>query len=126
MTNRRQFLKMAGLGAILAVPASMIAEKLITGGLKAQAADLAMVAETDPQAKALGYHVDAAKVDTKKWTKRAGPAGEKQFCYNCMFYKDTSGNPKASKAAPCTLFAGKGVASRGWCNSWAQNPAVKD
>jgi hypothetical protein len=43
-----------------------------------------------------------------------------------MFYKDTSGNPKASKAAPCTLFAGKGVASRGWCNSWAQNPAVKD
>jgi hypothetical protein len=122
--GRREFLKKTGLGLLLAVPASVVAEKLLTGGLEAKAADAPMVQESDPQAKALGYHMDATKVDTKKWTKRAGDAGSKQFCYNCMFFK-ASGDPKAAKTAPCTLFAGKQVAAKGWCNSWAQNPAVK-
>jgi hypothetical protein len=122
--GRRDFLKKTGLGLLLAVPAAMIADQILTGGTPAQAADAPMVAETDPQAKALGYYTDATKVDTKKWAKRGGPGGDKQFCYSCMFYK-ASGDPKTAKSAPCTLFAGKQVQSKGWCNSWTQKPAEK-
>src|SRR5262245_36350018 len=39
----------------------------------------------DPTAEALGYVEDAKKADTKKFPKRAGAEGAKQFCYNCMF-----------------------------------------
>lgn len=140
--NRRDFLKKAGLGMIWAVPATLVANKLLFRGSVAQAqagakgkaaaapaaggadAALVMVKESDPQAQTLGYHENAAKVDTKKWTKRAGAAGQKQYCYNCMFYQ-AKGDAKTSKAAPCTIFAGKGVAAKGWCNSWTQNPKVQ-
>ena len=93
---------------------------------KGKGADTAadMVKESDPTAQALGYHVDAKKVDTKKWPKRAGAEGSKQFCYNCQFYQ-VKGDAKASKSAPCTIFANKPVAGQGWCNSWVQNPNVK-
>lgn len=83
------------------------------------------LSESDPQAVALGYAADVKKVDLKKWPKRAGADGAKQFCYNCQFYQNVSGDPKASKSAPCQIFAGKSVAAKGWCNTWIQNPQVK-
>lgn len=91
----------------------------------ADAPKVSPLSESDPLAVSLGYIVDANKVDLKKWPKRAGPDGAKQFCYNCQFYQNASGDPKASKSAPCQIFPGKSVMAKGWCNTWTQNPKVK-
>jgi High potential iron-sulfur protein len=72
----------------------------------------AMVAETDPQASALGYKADAATVDKVKYPKYA--AG--QMCGNCALFQ---GKP-ADAAGGCPLFAGKQVATKGWCSAWAK------
>lgn len=53
-----------------------------------------MVAETYPQAAALGYKADASKVDKAKFPEYA--AG--QVCDNCALYQGKAG---------CSLFAGK-------------------
>ncbi len=122
--NRRDFLRKGGVGLLAAVIGSRIALKGDVAFAQAGAANLPLVKDDDPTAKALGYVADAKKVDTKKWPKRAGAEGGKQYCYNCQFYQ-VKADPKASKQGPCTLFPGKAVASQGWCNSWTQNPAVK-
>jgi hypothetical protein len=122
MSQRREFLKKAGwtiLGA-------WAAGRLTFSPAPARASTpLPLLSETDQMAKTLGYHADASKVDTKKWSKRAGDAGKKQYCYNCLLFK-AAGDVKASKQGKCTLFPKNDVMGRGWCNSWAQNPAVKD
>jgi hypothetical protein len=77
---------------------------------QAFAADAARVAESDPTAQALGYKEDATKVDKAKFVKYA--AG--QDCGNCSFYQG-----KATDAyAGCPMFAGKQVASKGWCSAY--------
>lgn len=76
---------------------------------------LEALSPTDPMAQALGYYENAAKVDTKKWPKRAGADGKTQLCDNCMFYK-----PASKDRGPCQIFANKTVAAKGWCNSWAK------
>jgi hypothetical protein len=123
--NRRNFLKLTGAGILGAAVASRIlmqgADALAQAGA---APSLGPVKATDPQAQALGYSPDAKKVDTKKWPKPVGAEGAKQFCYNCQFYQ-AKGDPKASKSAPCQIFAGKEVLSKAWCNTWTQNPNVK-
>src|SRR3712207_1762923 len=123
MTNqlRRDFLKRSGLGLIGAWIGSALTggRALAQGGAKAAptpaggGAKLEMVKESDALAKSLGYYEDAAKVDVKKWPKRSGPEGKKQFCYNCQFYK-VAGDPAESDAAPCQIFANKGVKGKGW------------
>ena len=70
------------------------------------------VDEKDPQAAALGYVADATKADAKKFPKYAAS----QMCGNCALYQ---GKP-ADAAAGCPLFAGKQVASKGWCSAWAK------
>lgn len=122
--SRRDFIKTGGVGLFTAWAASSVLGKA-SSARAADAKPLEMVKESDPMAKTLGYHEDATKVDTKKWAKRAGPAGAKQFCYNCQFYAEKN-KPKESKAAACTIFAAKGVKSHGWCNSWTQDPKIKD
>ena len=73
-------------------------------------ADAPKVSETDPTAVALGYKTDATKVDKAKFAKYA--PGEE--CGNCSFYQG-----KATDAyAPCPMFAGKQVASKGWCSAY--------
>ncbi len=119
-SSRRDFLKISGAGVL----GAFLGARLLSDPTVAFAQDLPLVQESDPQAKALGYHADASKVDVKKWPKRAGAEGAKQFCYNCQFYQ-TKEDPKKSKAAPCTIFPGKRVEAKGWCNSWVQNPNVK-
>lgn len=118
---RRDFIKTGGVGLVTA----WLAGKVTTARAAEPAKKLEMVKESDSMAKTLGYVEDAKKVDTKKFPKRAGPAGAKQFCYNCQFYTEKK-NPKDSKAAGCTIFAGKGVASHGWCNTWTQDQTIKD
>lgn len=71
-----------------------------------------MVAETDANAKGLGYVADAAKTDKKKFPKYA--AG--QICGNCALFV---GKP-TDAAGGCPLFAGKQVAGKGWCSAYAK------
>ncbi|MEX3823575.1 high-potential iron-sulfur protein [Paraburkholderia sp. BR14262] len=73
-------------------------------------ADAPKAAESDPTSQALGYKLDATKVDRAKFAKYA--AG--QDCSNCTFYQG-----KATDAfAPCPMFGGKQVAGKGWCSAY--------
>ena len=100
--SRRQFMILSAAGACTLA---------LNGNVQAQA----MVAETDPQALALGYKADASKVDKAKYPKYA--AG--QVCTNCALYV---GAP-TSVAGGCSLFAGKQVAGKGWCSAHAAKKA---
>jgi len=82
----------------------------------AMAADLPMVALTDPMAKTLGYAEDTAKVDAKKFPKHTSA---KLTCDTCALYQGKAGEA----AGPCPLFAGKRVTAKGWCNSYAPKKA---
>lgn len=100
MTTRRAFIRIATLsGAALT-------------GLSAQAADAPVLAEKDPQAVALGYVGDAARVDKAKFPKYATG----QVCGNCQFYQGKAG----AAMGLCPLFAGKQVAVKGWCSAYAK------
>ena len=106
--SRRRFLAI-GAGAVAAVPLSTV-----VGSLKAYAQDGDKLAEDNPQAMALGYKHDASQVDTAKYPKRAGDEGAKQFCHNCNLYQ-----AKGEEGwGPCSIFPGKQVAAKGWCNAW--------
>jgi hypothetical protein len=97
--SRRQFMILSAAGACTLA---------LNGKVQAQA----MVAETDPQAVALGYKADASKVDKAKFAKYA--AG--QQCDSCALYQGKVG----STSGGCSLFAGKQVASKGWCSAYAK------
>lgn len=101
-TNRRTFMMQV-----------MVGGSALTAASHALSAD--MVAETDPQAGALGYKADATKVDAKKY-----PAHKPtQMCGNCALFQG-----KATDAAgACPLFAGKQVSSKGWCSAYAPKAA---
>jgi hypothetical protein len=71
-----------------------------------------MVDEKDAQATALGYVVEAKRVDVKKYPKFTAD----QNCTNCALYQGKA----ADKAGGCPLFAGKQVAGAGWCSAWAK------
>jgi hypothetical protein len=100
MSNRREFIVQLSLGSTA----------LVAGG--AAMAQGAMVAETDPQAAALGYKADASKADKVKFPKFA--AG--QNCGTCALYTGKAG----ADAGPCPLFAGKQVTAKGWCSAYAK------
>jgi len=99
MTRRREFMIQisAGSAALLA-------------GRFAMAAD--MVAETDPQAGALGYKAESSKVDAKKYPTHAATHN----CGNCALFQGKAGD----KAGMCPLFAGKQVAAAAWCSAYAK------
>jgi hypothetical protein len=99
MSNRREFIVQLSLGT----------GALVAGQAMAQGAPLA---ETDPQAVALGYKADTTKVDAKKFPKHAAT----QNCANCALFQGKAGD----KTGGCPLFAGKSVAANGWCSAWAK------
>ena len=68
-----------------------------------------MVAETDPQAAALGYKANTAQVDQKKFPKH----NAEQKCASCQLYQS-----KAADNGGCTIFPGKLVAAAGWCSAY--------
>jgi len=91
-----QLLALAGLGAL---PLRQV-----------MAEDDPLLQESDPGARGVAYHADAAKVDPQKNPDyRPG-----QTCANCALYV---GAPGAARGG-CGLFFGKDVAARGWCNAW--------
>jgi len=91
---------------------------LLTGAIATAAVAVSRVANAqgvklaldDPQAVALGYVEDAAKVDTAKFPRyQAG-----QNCETCSLYQPGEGG-----WGGCSIFAGKQVAAAGWCNVFA-------
>jgi High potential iron-sulfur protein len=64
----------------------------------------------DPAAIALGYVLDAARVDVKKYPQYV--QGSK--CENCLQLQGSPGNTYR----PCGLFPGKLVSVSGWCSGW--------
>jgi High potential iron-sulfur protein len=101
MTNRREFIIQ-----LSAASATLGAAQLAT------AAGTPLVAEADPQAKALGYIALATKTDKVKYPKYSAD----QLCSNCALYQGKA----ADAAGGCPLFAGKNVAGKGWCSAWAK------
>ena len=102
-TNRRFFiLQVAGAATALSVAAAHAQ----SGGPK--------LAETDPQAMALGYKEDVSQVDASKYPQfKPG-----QNCLNCVLYQGKPGD----EAGPCPIFVGKSVKAAGWCASYAPKP----
>ena len=100
--NRRMFfLQAAAAGSVLTT-------------LKAGAQSPARVAESEPQAAALGYKHDTKTVDKSKFPKHE----DSQMCSNCQLFQ---GKPTDEWAA-CAIFAGKQVAGPGWCSAWIKKP----
>ena len=99
MTRRREFMIQISAGS-----AALLAGRFV------MAAD--MVAETDPQAGALGYKAESSKVDAKKYPTHAAT----QNCGNCALFQGKAGD----KAGMCPLFAGKQVAAAAWCSAYAK------
>jgi hypothetical protein len=97
--SRRQFMILSAAGACTLA---------LNGQVQAQA----MVAETDPQAAALGYKANATSVDKAKYPNYA--AG--QVCGNCALYQGKAD----SAAGGCSLFGAKQVAGPGWCSAYAK------
>ena len=101
--NRRQFLKLSLAAG--ALPAALAA----TGA--ATAADLPHVDPKDPTAAALGYVEDTTKADAKKFPNHK----PEQMCSGCNLAQGA-----AAAWMPCTIFAGKSVAAKGWCSAWVK------
>jgi hypothetical protein len=103
--GRRRWLKL-GWAAALSIAIPRVA--------RAQAskpdAPPTRVDENEPQAQALGYKEDAARVDKAKF-KNVQP-GER--CSNCKFFKGRAGDPWG----PCDVFDGRKVSAKGWCAAW--------
>lgn len=100
MTCRREFILQLSIGSTALAVAQQAS------------AQTPMLAETDAQAKALGYVALGTKADKAKYPKYA--AG--QLCSNCALYLGKA----ADAAAACPLFAGMQVAGKGWCSAWAK------
>ncbi|MEO5559768.1 MAG: high-potential iron-sulfur protein [Dokdonella sp.] len=99
---RRRFLKIAVVGAI----AAPIATALLPRIARAEDPHLSV---DDPTAKALAYTEDAT-------TAKGNPAYKAgSNCTGCQFFQ----GHEEMAYAPCTLFPGKGVNSKGWCASWS-------
>ena len=71
-----------------------------------------MVAETDANAKSLGYVADTAKADQAKYPKHT----KDQSCTTCALYQGKAG----AASGACPLYAGKEVAAKGWCSAYAK------
>jgi hypothetical protein len=97
-TSRRRFIQIVPLAGAAALLAS-------------RTASAALVEESDPQAKALGYVADATKADKAKFRQYA-PG---QHCGNCALYQGGS-----APEGGCALFPGKQVHAAGWCSAYAK------
>jgi hypothetical protein len=97
-SQRRRFIKLSLAG--LAVP--------LAGTLAGNAVAAEAVSETNAQAAALGYKMDATKATARK--------DPKADCSNCSLYSGKAG----AADGPCQLFAGNLVKAKGWCTAWAK------
>lgn len=82
------------------------------GAAPANAGDLPMVDETEPNAQSLSYVADNSRVDTARYPNFK----PEQNCASCALFQGAAG----AAAGGCPLFAGKQVAAAGWCSAWAR------
>jgi len=101
MTNRRVFILQ-----------SVIGTTALASGVAMAAAPL--VAETDANAKSLGYVADTTKADQAKYPKHT----KEQMCSNCALYQG-----KTAPQGGCPLFPAKEVVGKGWCSAYAKKAA---
>jgi hypothetical protein len=121
-------LGLAGCGkpqatASTAATAAAAPEPPQAGGMDAQAGqvanasaapggnDLPHITADDPAARAVGFALDATKVDRARYPEHL----KGQVCRKCVQYK---GGP-TDAWGPCMVFAGKQVPAGGWCTSFA-------
>ncbi len=97
-TTRRQFIIYSAAG-------------LASLSLAQQANAQALIAESDPQAAALGYKALATTVDKAKFAKYA----DGQNCSNCTLYQ-----MKSPESGGCAIFPGKLVSAAAWCNAYVK------
>lgn len=101
-SNRRVFvLQLAAGGSVL-----------LAASAQAQVSPPPMVTDQDATAAALGYTLDATKVNIRKYPKYA----QGQRCGNCQLYTGKVGEP----AGACGIFPGKLVAANAWCSAYTQ------
>ena len=96
--SRRRLLKTVTL-SVAVIPVAAVTLRA------ASAADLPLLTDSDPTAKALNYVTDATKASGAK-------PGSK--CANCTNYQGAAGSPQGG----CLIFPGKAVKADGWCLSW--------
>jgi hypothetical protein len=75
-------------------------------------ADVPVLTEADPMAKAMGFRNDTAKADGAKYPKHTN----EQTCAKCLHYT-TAG----AESAKCDLFS-KVVPKTGWCSGYSRRP----
>lgn len=91
---------------VLSLPAVVVAS-IQPRAVNAQSTELQ---ESDPEAIALQYKADAAKVDrTKSPSYKPG-----QTCATCSLFVPEAGSPRGA----CQVILGKDVTAVGWCNAW--------
>jgi hypothetical protein len=73
------------------------------------------VKESDPTAKALGFHHDARKTDFTLYPDRKSPLQKNHICLNCAQY-----NPRNQGWGKCNILTNGLVSSLGWCSAWGE------
>jgi len=98
-STRRIFMMqvIASGAAVVSNPAAAAAKKL---------------EESDPKAVSLGYKMDSAQVDKKRFPKHT--AAEK--CSNCMAFLGKPGDAFGE----CDLLTDRLVSGTGWCSSYVK------
>ncbi|MDG2374716.1 MAG: high-potential iron-sulfur protein [Woeseiaceae bacterium] len=100
--SRRSFIKSVGNAAALSAIGITVMDSL--------SADLQRVSQSDPTAVALKYVHDASTVPAS-----LRPQTDR-YCNNCALYV----GGKDDEWAGCSIFPGKSVAGKGWCNVWVR------
>lgn len=104
--SRRQALKR--FAVLLGVAAAALPE-----ARRADAAALPHLTSSNPEAMALGYVDDAAKVDKAKYPTYM--KGDR--CDNCLHLMGKAGDTWR----PCNLYPGYAVNAHGWCSGYAKS-----
>jgi len=123
LVSRRSFLRR---GLICVSAASVVATYAGVGQLAYAQGELKALSADDPMAKALGYITDSSKADPAELAKKGQPDASKQNCSTCVLFKDGGKSISGvdGQFGTCALFQSGLVNSKGWCKSWALNPAL--
>ncbi|WP_244279823.1 high-potential iron-sulfur protein [Leptospira brenneri] len=73
------------------------------------------VSESDPTAKALGFHQDAKHTDFNLYPERKEKSAKNQVCKHCAQFSKLNEN-----WGKCNIISAGVVSSRGWCSAWSQ------
>jgi len=117
-SSRRTFLKSAALALATLPVLGRFAPAF------AADADLPLAKETEDPAKTLKYCANADK-PSKSCVARKSKDKAKQYCYNCQLFTRLEGDKKAGHGK-CMIMPKNRVNGGSWCQSWVQNPAMKD